>query len=404
MKYIFCLFAMFPMMVWAGGQYFKNLEDDIRLTIGDPAPSLNDLTWISRKPAKFLERPKRVYVVEFWGSWCGPCISSIPHLNELATKYKGKVDIVGVAASEMARTDEARLEVLKKFLASSGHVKQVYPVAFGPQVVKERWLGAALALGIPRAFIVQNGTLVWEGHPMEMDDALMTSILAGSWNSEAYKAKLLKGKIEAAASNRVKWVLGNLRDEDKLDVLDEFFREYPEARMAASFETQRLAVLLRLNHLDRLEAIAEQMIENGSDDKVILALEGHLSSPRVLKLAVKAVDRMLADMAAHEKTREYVHKYAHYYLKATSTVLMAAGRNLEATEHVKLALKALAEDREDAKLKEVLEARLAQLEPALIAKVEECSGGVCAMPENLSACDDAIIGSANKAGGDQAKK
>ncbi len=31
-----------------------------------------------------------VYLIDFWATWCAPCIESIPHLNELVEKYKNK--------------------------------------------------------------------------------------------------------------------------------------------------------------------------------------------------------------------------------------------------------------------------------------------------------------------------
>lgn len=31
--------------------------------------------------------PGKVYVLEFWATWCGPCISAFPHLNELARQF-----------------------------------------------------------------------------------------------------------------------------------------------------------------------------------------------------------------------------------------------------------------------------------------------------------------------------
>jgi thiol-disulfide isomerase/thioredoxin len=50
-----------------------------------------------------------VVVLEFWATWCGPCIISMPHMNELAEKFKDK------PVRFIAVTNENRL-VVERFL------------------------------------------------------------------------------------------------------------------------------------------------------------------------------------------------------------------------------------------------------------------------------------------------
>ena len=62
---------------------------------GDPPP-LQVTEWIN-SPAATLDSLKgKIIVLDFWATWCGPCIASIPHTNELAEKYKDKVVFIGV--------------------------------------------------------------------------------------------------------------------------------------------------------------------------------------------------------------------------------------------------------------------------------------------------------------------
>src|SRR5262245_13836420 len=65
------------------------------LMVGDPAPVLSVARWIQGNPVARFE-PGRAYVVEFWATWCGPCVRGIPHLTELQARFAGKVDVIGV--------------------------------------------------------------------------------------------------------------------------------------------------------------------------------------------------------------------------------------------------------------------------------------------------------------------
>lgn len=50
----------------------------------------------------------RVVLLDFWGSWCGPCRASHPHLKELYSKYKDRGFEIIAIADEKAKTPEAQ--------------------------------------------------------------------------------------------------------------------------------------------------------------------------------------------------------------------------------------------------------------------------------------------------------
>jgi thiol-disulfide isomerase/thioredoxin len=103
-------------------------------------------------------------LLEFWATWCPPCRKSIPHLNELFEKYKARgLVVIGV-------TDEDAATVLKFTEKTPMH----YAVAVG-----DKKLGDLFGIsGIPHAMLVdRTGKILWEGHPLELTDALIEKIL-----------------------------------------------------------------------------------------------------------------------------------------------------------------------------------------------------------------------------------
>jgi thiol-disulfide isomerase/thioredoxin len=67
--------------------------------VGKPAPGL-DFTWSTRPDLKSLADLKgKVVVLDFWATWCGPCIQSFPKVRELAEHYASSpVEVVGVTS------------------------------------------------------------------------------------------------------------------------------------------------------------------------------------------------------------------------------------------------------------------------------------------------------------------
>ncbi len=160
----------------------------ISLSIGDSVPAFKYSKWIQGQPVKKYEKD-RLYVVEFWATWCGPCIAAMPHLSELSEKYKKSATFIGVNIWEKTGDEpyESSLPKVAKFVKNQGE-KLTYNVAVDNNDLHmgNNWMKAAGQLGIPSTFMIKNQKIIWIGHPIALD-SILPLVISGQYDMENYK-------------------------------------------------------------------------------------------------------------------------------------------------------------------------------------------------------------------------
>lgn len=138
---------------------------------GDPAPPIK-VASTSGQNITLANYQGHVLVMDFFATWCRPCLESIPHLVELNRKYgKQGLQILGLS------TDEDGDKAVKEFIAAQ---KINYPVALaGEDLLTEYGLRS-----IPTIFVISKKGVIAEkymGYNDEMArsmEALIKKLLA----------------------------------------------------------------------------------------------------------------------------------------------------------------------------------------------------------------------------------
>ncbi|WP_372723259.1 redoxin domain-containing protein [Novipirellula sp.] len=288
------------------------------LTIGSEAPDLDIEHWIhdgngAFDPVTKFEKNK-VYVVEFWATWCGPCIAAMPHVVTLQKEYADRgVQIVSVSTEP--------IETIEKFLQrevpgakSSDNSAQTfddltrnYCLTTDPdRSTSKAYMEAASQNGIPCAFLVgKSGLVEWIGHPMSMDEPL-AKVVNDEWDREAFAEEFKEDqRADRIFQEFVKAMRSNKTDQ-ALKILDEYIAEGKLASRVSQMQMVKMQVLASddsraeeltayVNHLLADESLDAEAVNRLGWTIARYANAGKISDEETVRAALKKTQSILAD-------------------------------------------------------------------------------------------------------------
>jgi peroxiredoxin len=151
------------------------------VAVGDAAPKITAQDWVNVDgPLGEKQLKDKVVLLEFWGTWCGPCVRSMPHVQKLHDRYRARGLVV------VALTYE-KPSAIRSFLKNNA---LTMPVACDPAKTSVADWGVT---SWPATFVIDRaGKVAYAGAPYDVEPAI-----EGALGLEASPGSLLTQYFDA---------------------------------------------------------------------------------------------------------------------------------------------------------------------------------------------------------------
>ncbi|QEC44368.1 TlpA disulfide reductase family protein [Pseudobacter ginsenosidimutans] len=152
--------------------FMKSLSDSLtqkkagtihEMEVNYPAPTFA-LQTLAGKIIDLEKLKGRVVVLDFWATWCGPCVASFPVMQAAVDKYKGQpVDFLFIDSWESQADEEKRKQLVQNFANKKElrfDILMDTPKDPGTEPIKYNVIEQYKVKGIPAKFIIDKKGVV----------------------------------------------------------------------------------------------------------------------------------------------------------------------------------------------------------------------------------------------------
>lgn len=140
---LFLLLCAIPVL----SQSIKKEPIKFEAVIGSTVPDylISNVLYDSDKEFSIQKPPKKILILDFWATWCSPCVAMIPKIDSLQKAFKGEVDFVAVTTQSKETVENFMQNIIKKYgfafptIYSDKYLSRIFPHTSLPHYV---WIGS----------------------------------------------------------------------------------------------------------------------------------------------------------------------------------------------------------------------------------------------------------------------